>query len=225
MFKIILTLLFLALPAQATLKVMVIDTGLDLKDPRFQNILCKQEHRDVTNTGMVDRHGHGTHVLGLIKEYAKDSDYCVIIVKFVDTQNESMALMVANYLDAIRYVDEIKPDIVNISGGGSVRLITEELVIFNNSKTKFIVAAGNSNQDINTYCPACHYGVYPNVEPVGALDGVAKAKFSNYGTGISWEQGVNILSTLPDGKIGRMSGSSQACAVHTGKAIRAITSR
>ena len=200
------------------LRVAVLDTGLDLKDPRFSRVLCKTGHYDATGTGIDDRHGHGTHVAGLIKQHAgPPGAYCLIIVKYTDKDEENN---VKNYLRAMRYIDRIRPDIVNLSGGGN-NLISEEFeIIGNNQKTIFIVGAGNEGKDIKDYYfPATFLYVYPNVMAVGAKD----RKDSNFGKGVVMEEGNLVYSTLPGGKYGKMSGSSMATAVTTGKAIYAKT--
>lgn len=45
---------------------------------------------------------------------------------------------------------------------------------------------------------------------------------SNFGKRVTvWEEGTNVMSTLPGGRTGPMSGTSQATAVHTGKLVKA----
>ena len=53
-----------------TLVVAVIDTGIDAQAFN-RHVLCKTGHKDFTGTGIQDRHGHGTHISGLIDQYAK----------------------------------------------------------------------------------------------------------------------------------------------------------
>jgi len=90
--------------ANKLLKIAVIDTGISLD--RIQDAsLCKTGHKDFTGYGLNDNHGHGTHIYGLIDQYAKNiklktnSDvallsktsvsYCQIIIKFYDLESTS----------------------------------------------------------------------------------------------------------------------------------------
>lgn len=200
------------------LRVLVLDTGLDIEDIRFKSKLCPEIGKDFTGTELKDVNGHGTSIVGLIKENAKNSNYCLIIVKYFTngSTNNSSALT-----NAYNYIQEIKPDIVNFSGGGSRFLEIESLTIQNLFNTKFFVAAGNDNNNIDfiPYFPASLN--FNNVYPIGALNKKNKANFSNFGSRVTWEQGVNILSTVPynidESGYMFMSGSSMSTAISTGK--------
>lgn len=212
---------FLYLSLIAPLKVAVIDTGLNLADSRFSGILCSEGHADFTGQGINDVNGHGTHVAGLIKQFAKNSNYCLIIIKYYV---EGDRLSGEKAIAAMRYATSIKVNIINFSGGGSYSNGQEEDIIATNPKVKFIVAAGNDgkNMDTSDYCyyPACY--VHTNVVPVGGLneDG-SRFIHSNFGSKVkAWERATNVYSTLPNGKFGVMSGTSQATAIFTGKLIK-----
>jgi len=110
--------------ASDVIKVAVIDTGFDFKstwsDAKEKKlkkpVLCKTGHKDFTNTGVQDTHGHGTHVAGIISSRAKKK-YCLLIIKAWDKKNKlnqtrSIAL-------AFKYAVEQKVDIINYSGGGA----------------------------------------------------------------------------------------------------------
>lgn len=218
-----LLLLSLSAFAKDPIRVVVLDSGLDLKDERFQGVLCKDGHKDFTGTGIKDTNGHGTHIASIIMEYAKDADYCLVIVKYYDETKHNNT---ETYLDAVAYLDGENIQVVNISGGGPKILLREHLFIAENTKTKFFVAAGNDNKDLDKTCsyyPAC-YKKLKNKTVVGSKCNTFKSKFSNYGTIInSWECGEQVLGNLPDGTIGKYSGTSQATAIATGKYIYKLT--
>jgi len=203
----------------AQLKVAVVDTGLDLNDPRFKNVLCDKDHYDVTQTSIVDHNGHGTHVAGLIKKYAKDSDYCLMIIKYYRDEDSAKVSSFNSYY-AFTYAVSKGADIVNFSSGGKTFSADEYNSIMKGLNTIFIVAAGNDhkNLDETPYYPACYK--LPNIYVVGnAVNGVPFSS-SNYGSAIDfWENGQDVLSTMPGGKEGRMSGTSMSTAIHTGKLI------
>lgn len=198
------------------LKVAVIDTGLDLQDPRFFGHLCPNGHADFTKTGLNDTNGHGTHVTGLIKKYAGNGDYCFVIIKYFTGKGEDMDA----YLEALREAIAQNPAIVNMSLSGETASVEERNLICDHPNITFIVAAGNEalNLDVKKRYPAS-YGCN-NTIVVGALF----LKSSNYGSVVSdWEAGIDILSTLPNGKEGRLTGTSMSCAITTGRLIYAET--
>lgn len=220
------------------IRVGVIDTGLDITDPRFASILCKEPQRDFTGDGIRDTEGHGTHVVGLIKKYAQDSDYCIIIYKYRSKRHNGVY---DAYIAAVKQVMVDHLDIVNISSEGYEPLIDEVNMIKNNPNTLFIVSAGNDNQELN-YNKKCQ--VFPacipfnNVIPVGNIleDGITLDSDSNYGDVVKARQaGDGVCSTIPlnfkavDGiticgeGMGELSGTSMSSAIHTGKKIYEIS--
>jgi subtilisin family serine protease len=204
------------------LRVAVIDTGLNLTDPRFKNHLCKSGHKDFTGTGLNDTNGHGTFVTGLIEQYAKKSDYCLLIYKYYG-DNSSPSVDLDNELLALQAAIDNKADIVNFSGGGEGFNEQESLLIKYNPDTTFVVAAGNNglNLDLpnNEYYPASYF--YVNEIVVESTDSQGQlSTFSNYSIKIDdKELGENVLSYLPNGKTGYESGTSFSCAIVTGKLV------
>lgn len=220
-------------------RVAVIDTGLDLSDSRFKDVLCENGHYDFTSQGkMKDVHGHGSHIAGLIKQYAKDSDYCLMIYKYYD-ENADGHTNTVNTVRALILAIKNGADIVNYSGGGPEFSEREFLLIKENPKVTFVVAAGNDNENYNNKFYPAAYNL-PNMIVVGCKDiHNVKCKSSNYGNkvvgckdihGIKckssnhdhrviWENGELIKSTLPEGKEGYLTGTSQSTAIRTGKLI------
>lgn len=221
-FKWLLLLSFIPFCAatQKTLKIAVIDTGLDLNDPRFKDILCPYGHEDFTGKGLNDNVGHGTHVVGLIKQYAEDSVYCLVILKYFDANNRNE--IGSPYINALLALKKNNIDVVNLSSGGKTASPMERSIIKENSDITFIIAAGNDGSDLDkdcSYYPACYN--LSNIITVGNLNGQLPNDTSNYGNRVMfWEQGTNVVSTLPDNKEGEYTGTSMACAVHTGKLIK-----
>lgn len=80
-------------------------------------------------------------------------------------------------------------------------------------------AAGNDNID---YDPI---GVYDEVISVGSIDGAGnKSSFSNYGDWVDiCAPGTSVLSTIPNNKYGRMSGTSMACPHVSGVAALVVS--
>jgi len=219
---VLLTCLF-SLPCEAyRTPIAIIDTGLNLSDPRFKDVLCETGHRDYTGEGMVDYLGHGTHVSGLIKQYARNANYCLVIIKYYSVRKSDFQNLYSLIL-ALEEVARKRYRVVNYSGGGDVFSPREFNAVKYNPSTLYFVAAGNKGKTLT------YHAFYPasynlnNVIVVGSIDTKRNVStFSNYGNKVNlWEVGEEVLSTLPDGRMGLMSGSSQSTAIATGKYIYA----
>lgn len=214
---------------QAQTRVGVIDSGLDLNDPRFESVLCKDgNHRDFSGHGINDSNGHGTHVVGLIAKYAKKANYCVVIYKYY---HSGWSTPPEAFAEALDFALNDNIDILNISGGGTKFHIEEYESIKAHPEVKIFAAAGNEGEDFATtpYFPAA----YPldNIYAIGnGKDKDSKASTSGYGGRIRyWEDGQLAESTFPLWKCGfydrpkgkdcrvKLSGSSMSAAIFTGK--------
>lgn len=203
-------------------KVVILDTGLDLTDSRFKTLLCKEGHADFSGKGLDDREGHGTHLAGLITSHAKNAKYCLIIVKYFSVENNGFQNL-TNFILALNHITKLKPDIVNISSFGPMYSQKEFELFKNSSKVKYFVAAGNEARDVLQKDDETYPAAYnlPNIFVVGnGKDRNNRHWTSNYGSVVTlWRDGQNIRSTLPNGKVGVMSGSSQSTAIYTGDYI------
>lgn len=223
--------------------VAIIDTGIDealLKN----NTFCKEGHKDFTGLGLQDRHGHGTHISGLIDQYARNYmfsqkdpkkiydvpiNYCQIVLKFLNTAKD-MTDSLDNTRKALRYAIDMNVDMINYSAGGTDfdkqerNLIVEAL----DKGIKVVVAAGNERSDINKhkYYPAMYDKRIYRVGNLMSESPREIASSSNYGTGVTyWEKGYNVLSTLPGGTYGLMTGTSQSAAIKSGKLVHELVSK
>lgn len=209
--------------ASDTIRVGVIDTGIDFSDTRLNGKLCPaNEHRDFSGRGFPDTVGHGTHIVGLIEQYARGANYCVVIIKYWN-ENESDYVNEAHYLKALAYALSINLDILNMSISGGEYVKVERTLILTHPKTLIIGAAGNNHSSAIHY--PCGLG-YRNIVCVGAVDAKGEiARYSNRGAWVqAWERGAQD-STLPNGKRGVLEGTSMATAVYTGKAIYSLDAR
>ena len=203
-------------------RVAVIDTGLDMDDPRFKAHLCESGHLDWTKTGLKDTMGHGTHVAGLIVANAGRANYCLVIVKYYVLGADDHTTVVREG-DAFRWAMDNGAQVVNFSGGGPAMHEPEYLAIKSHPKVLFVVAAGNEGKSVtepgDSYYPAAIR--LPNVIVVGnGTSAKDRAASSNFGPRVDvWEDGREVESTLPGGKRGKMTGTSMATAIHTGKLL------
>jgi subtilisin family serine protease len=222
----LLFLLLFSISVLAQTKVVVLDTGLNINDTRLSPHLCDGGHKDFTHTQLEDVNGHGTHIVGLIEQYAGDSDYCLIIVKYYKESNKNENM--SSYMEALKYAFSLNPNIINFSGSGPVFDEDERLEIKNHPGVIMIVAAGNNGTSLDKtpYYPASYES--ENILVVGSVDWLTgnKSKFSNYGHRVTnWEVGDYVKSTLPNGEEGYMQGTSQATAEFCGRYIKQMEKR
>ncbi len=176
-----------------------------------------------------DTHGHGTHIAGIIggatENAAGASGVCpgvsLMGLKYYDNGGAGYNNL-ANTVRAIEYAVANGAQIINYSGGGADPAASERVAVAQAQKhgVLFIAAAGNDgrNNDRRPYYPASY--------PLDNIIGVASVNkydrllpSSNFGKTVHVAApGLMILSTLPGGKFGTMSGTSQATAFVTGAA-------
>lgn len=209
----------------ATTKIAVIDTGFDFSGKwSIQPKICATGHKDFTGYGIQDVHGHGTHIAGLIAKYAGDADYCLVIIKFFHNSLVKTDTVKAS-IDAINHAIDQNVDVLNLSMGGASFIAEEYNAVKRalDAHILIVAAAGNEGSDLSkqTYYPALYDD---RIIVVGAVDSKAeRVPSSNYGSGVDVvEQGQAILSTVPHNSYSRMTGTSQATAIHTGKTVKQL---
>jgi subtilisin family serine protease len=167
--KVILSLSILLAPSigaaqsfvlkEKTITVAVIDTGgistdvakaLKTDAYSIKEGLCKQGHKDFTGTGIIDRHGHGTNISGLIEREANGAHYCQLVMKYFDSNTEASNPLKAIRL-ALRAAIDAKVDFINISGGGMDYDLQERDLVVEalNKGITVVAAAGNEGMDLS----------------------------------------------------------------------------
>lgn len=189
------------------------------------------------NNDLSDHHGHGTHIAGLIGAATRAPSLQegiapgvrLMILKYYDPRAKGADNLKA-LIEALHYATLMKVRIINYSGGGAVANTAERASIraAHESGILVVAAAGNeaANSDLRPFYPA-DYGL-PNVLSVGAHDSEAKIiSSSNFGLRSVdfFAPGDAILSTMPMGQRGEMTGTSQATAFVTGAAALLLTQR
>ena len=199
------------------IKVIILDTGIDVNDDRINANLCKNTHLDFTDEGLLDKVGHGTRVVGLIEKYARDADYCITMLKYSTLHYDPMYA----YINALKEAVVRKPDIVNLSLTGEGFNEEERQLICNNPKITFVVSSGNEslNLDQKSRYPAAYD--CSNIKVVGSNTVTGEvSKFSNKGHKVQYyEDGENILAPDLHGEYKISDGTSFATAIHTGKLV------
>ena len=184
-------------------------------------------------------HPHGTHVAGIIGAEGNNSigvsgvnwNVKLISAKMMNSDGQAT---IANAISAIDYITDLRTqkglDIIasNNSWGGEAysRALEDAIKRGGDAGIIFVAAAGNSAVDVNstpTYpaaydCTTTHR-LFDCVVSVAALneDGTLAA-YSNFGaTKVDIAApGTNIMSTLPNGQYGLLSGTSMAAPFVSG---------
>ncbi|MCC9708296.1 type VII secretion-associated serine protease mycosin [Streptomyces sp. MNU76] len=196
------------------IRIAVIDTGVDDRNPQLKTAVDKAAGRDFLTTGKGadptnDREGHGTKVAGIIAARPHDDtgfvglapNATIIPIRQNDAENSGDSDSMA---EAITYAVSQGADVINISQdttkplSGTSRLaqavraaIAQNVVV--------VASAGNDGLDgtyKNTY-PAA----FPGVLAVASSDrNNERASFSQAGefVGVA-APGVDIVSTVPGG--------------------------
>lgn len=222
--------------------VAVIDTGVD---PNHKD-LAKNIWRDPKRTDRaifgwnfvndtpnpIDDNDHGTHVSGIIGAVADlragvsgvAHHVSIMAVKYYADFN-SGPVNLKNTVRAINYAVENGARVINYSGGGP-QFSEDEYLALKKAEAKGILvvtAAGNEHQNTdltdNYYYPAAYR--LSNTISVAATDIrnqlLPSSNWGRKGVDVA-APGENIYSTLPGGRYGYMTGTSQATAFVTGTA-------
>lgn len=187
----------------------------------------------------MDDHGHGTHVAGVIG--AANNREGIVGVAYnakIMAVKAGQATGVFNQSDiaeAILYAYDMGADVINMSfGGAACSIAVQDALSTAYTRATLVASAGNDgipNEATDNYK---EYGEYmPNypaalsyvigvmsVGPLGVESGFTNWDAAAY-NGVEYEMyapGEGIMSTLPGGKYGRLSGTSMAAPIVSGAA-------
>lgn len=189
----------------------VLDTGIDISHPEFEG----RAHWGINTADNEPpegcMHSHGTHVAGTIgsKTYGVAKNTSLVSVKVLSCSGSGSISGILKAIDWVARQDK-KKKVINMSlGGGKSNALNSAVEQISKLGVVVVVAAGNENSDACEGSPSSsNYAI-----TVGAIDkNTYITGFSNWGTCLNiFAPGVDILSTLPKGKVGYLSGTSMAC--------------
>ncbi len=181
---------------------------------------------------MLDDEGHGTHVAGIVLSV----DQNIFAANLLSSKVQIMPLRFMNAeglgttsdaVNAIAYAVKMGASVVNNSWGGPSYSAALEAAISDAYEHGVLVvsAAGNNGAD-NDNVPFYPANLkVPNILAVAASDNNDHlSSFSNYGkNSVSIASpGVSVLSTLPGGRYGYLSGTSMASPFVSGTAAQML---
>ena len=198
--------------------VAVVDTGVDATHPDLAGRLLGGHDYVERDDTPQDGSGHGTHVAGIVA--AGENGFGVagvapeaqlVPLRVLDAAGRGSSADVAQAFDD---AGDRGIRVVTASLGSPYAASVERDAIQDHPNTLYVVAAGNGGSD-NDGVVRDYPCAYPeaNIVCVGASTAAdAAASFSNVGAESVdlFAPGEDILSTLPGGGFGRLSGTSMA---------------
>jgi len=187
--------------------VAVLDTGLTAAHPIFNGRNIAGRNFINTSLAPTDAHGHGTHVSGTVLDVAAAlPNVRIMPVKVLGDDGKGSSVTVSN---GIRWAADNGARVINMSLGGGHSQSNDDAVNYAVGKNVVVVvAAGNETDDAKNHCPA-HIDA---AITVSAFDSSGRpASFTNFGECCDVAApGVSIVSAMPGGGLGSMSGTSMA---------------
>ncbi|PJN89253.1 S8 family peptidase [Bacillus sp. mrc49] len=205
--------------------VAIIDDGIDRKHPDLTGKIVNAYDTVRNRKNILPEGQHGTHIAGIIAGSANNNIGGAGVAPNVKLMPinvfEGDYADTADIIKAIHYAIEKKAKIINMSLG--VNMYSEALnkAVQEAAKKGILIAAAAGNEgDMGKKVQRVYPAAYSNVISVAATDEKDKRPYySNYDSTVDIAApGDEILSTLPHGKYGWMSGTSMATPMVAGVA-------
>ncbi|WP_077736957.1 S8 family peptidase [Bacillus sonorensis] len=213
--------------------VAVLDTGCDTSHPDLADRIIGGKNFTDDDNGkedlFLDYNGHGTHVAGTIAANGGISGVApeanLLIIKVLGGEDGSGAY--EWIINGINYAVEQKADIISMSLGGPADVPELKEAVENAVKSGVLVvcAAGNEGDGNDRTEEYSYPAAYNEVIAVGSVSLTRESsEFSNANKEIDLvAPGEKILSTLPNQKYGKLTGTSMATP-HVSGALALIKS-
>jgi subtilisin len=205
------------------IRVAVLDTGIDFNHPDLRdNYAGGTTFVEGTSTPMDDNeYGHGTHCAGTIAAARNGAGVVGVAPKAslyaVKVLDRNASGLFSWSIAGIDWCVQNRINIISMSLGSDCVPTAVQLMCNTAWSRGLLIVAGAGNQAGNPAPPQQSSVDYPakyrNVIAVSSVDSAdVSAPNSARGPEIDLcAPGVNILSTLPNGQYGRLSGTSVAC--------------
>lgn len=204
----------------------VVDTGVDLAHPDLKANLVEGYNAEQPGTPPQDGHYHGTHVAGIIGAVANNGEGITGIapnVKIMPIRTISQG-GVAEVADGIVWAADHGARVINLSLGwdnpsASVEETVQRAVKYALDKNVVICAALSNASNNNPRSTPDNLANKPGFEGV---IGVGNVDVNNRRQGAwgNWKSvsspGTQIMSTMPNGRYGNLTGTSMATPMVTG---------
>ncbi|RSL31501.1 serine protease [Salibacterium salarium] len=220
--------------------VAVIDTGCQTEHPDVKNRIIggrnftDDYNRDPEN--FMDNQGHGTHVAGTIGATLDGAglvgvapEVNLLILKALSGEGYGSY---QGIIDSIHYAidwrgknqERVRVISMSLGGPNDIPEMHEAIQRAVENNILVVSAAGNEGDEDEDTEEIAYPGYYKEVMQVGAVDFDGNlAAFTNFNDEIDIvAPGVNILSTYPDNKFARLSGTSMATPHISGAAALII---
>ncbi|MEB3299172.1 MAG: S8 family serine peptidase [Candidatus Sericytochromatia bacterium] len=209
-------------PGKKSVRLAVVDTGIDPKHPDLLPQLDPQVglyNVFTKDSKVLDNHGHGTHTAGIAAAAANNREggagmapgVSLMAVQVLDANGGGDSKSIAA---GFIYAADQGAKVISASLGiyRSDKVIERALQYALDKDCSIVASAGNNGAENDPVKKPHLPSTYPGVIEVAATDINDKtAKFSNWGSTVTVAApGVDIISTLPNGKYGKMSGTSMA---------------
>jgi hypothetical protein len=198
----------------------IAENGLDDDENGFPD--DRYGWNGVDNSGdVLDRHGHGTHVAGIIASSKNGigtvgvaHEATILPIKVLNDRGYGTLDSIVRGLNYVKSLVlrgyQIKVLNASWGGGGYSEVLDRLFRELNDLGVLIVAAAGNSglSNDENPFYPANYSASLSvaSIDPSGYL-----SYFSNYGRSVAVAApGFDILSTLPNNQFGFLSGTSMA---------------
>lgn len=194
--------------------VAVLDSGVANTDIVAEDLISGYDFVDDDNNA-TDKisDAHGTMISSIISKTTGELPIKIMPVKIL----QNKYVQITNLVNGIKFAVDNGADVINLSIGGKVSDCTEidgAIQYAYDNNVVVVVAAGNSAEEIENYCPA-HNSSAITVSSVSSNMDFSE-KFSNYGKYIDFcAPGENIVTYDADGMEKTVSGTSFATAFIT----------
>ena len=201
-----------------TVTVAVIDTGVDIAHPWFQDRIVSPYDAVEDDNEPHDLFGHGTHIAGIVAQNTPENVRIMPVRVFNEDGDAPDSIIVKGIFHAVKN----GANIINMSlgGYGATAYLDKAIDYAVSSGVMVIASAGNEAKDNSHYYPAA----FPEVLTVGAIGRNGDLLyFSNTGDSVDvCVPGEKIVSSLPGDSTGSRSGTSMAAPLVSSAAAMLI---